>query len=112
MPGDVATTFAKVRHLKSVPHGIFVAENSLKAGGVRKKRPSKQQAIRFKPHRTQARTPMHTAVIAGLALNRLVTWPFLPTDLPAGWFGAMVFVPRAGAGRLGHRYCQDISSQR
>ena len=32
------------------------------------------------------------AVIAGLALNRLVRLPFLPTDLPAGWLGAMVFV--------------------
>ena len=32
------------------------------------------------------------AVIAGLALNWLVPWPFLATDLPAGWLGAMVFV--------------------
>ena len=32
------------------------------------------------------------AVIAGLALNWLVPWPFLPADLPAGWLGAMVFV--------------------
>jgi protein-S-isoprenylcysteine O-methyltransferase Ste14 len=32
------------------------------------------------------------AVIAGLALNWLVPLPFLPTDLPAGWLGAMVFV--------------------
>src|SRR5215471_16061763 len=32
------------------------------------------------------------AVIAGLALNRLVPLPFLPADPPAGWFGAMVFV--------------------
>jgi protein-S-isoprenylcysteine O-methyltransferase Ste14 len=32
------------------------------------------------------------AVIAGLALNWLVPWPFLTTDLPAGWLGAMVFV--------------------
>jgi protein-S-isoprenylcysteine O-methyltransferase Ste14 len=32
------------------------------------------------------------AVIAGLALNRLVPLPFLWADLPAGWLGAMVFV--------------------
>jgi protein-S-isoprenylcysteine O-methyltransferase Ste14 len=32
------------------------------------------------------------AVIAGLALNWLLPLPFLPTDLPAGWLGAMVFV--------------------
>ena len=32
------------------------------------------------------------AVIAGLALNWFVPLPFLPTDLPAGWLGAMVFV--------------------
>lgn len=32
------------------------------------------------------------AVIAGLALNWLVPLPFLPTDLPAGWLGAVVFV--------------------
>jgi protein-S-isoprenylcysteine O-methyltransferase Ste14 len=32
------------------------------------------------------------AVVAGLALNWLVPWPFLPADLPAGWLGAMVFV--------------------
>jgi protein-S-isoprenylcysteine O-methyltransferase Ste14 len=32
------------------------------------------------------------AVIAGLALNWLVPLPFLPTDLPAGWLGALVFV--------------------
>jgi protein-S-isoprenylcysteine O-methyltransferase Ste14 len=32
------------------------------------------------------------AVIAGLALNWLVPLPFLPTDLPAGWLGAMMFV--------------------
>src|SRR5262249_56185173 len=32
------------------------------------------------------------AVIAGLALDWLVPLPFLPTDLPAGWLGAMVFV--------------------
>jgi protein-S-isoprenylcysteine O-methyltransferase Ste14 len=32
------------------------------------------------------------AVIAGLALNWLVPVPFLPANLPAGWFGAMVFV--------------------
>ena len=32
------------------------------------------------------------AVIAGLALNWLVSLPFLPADLPAGWLGAMVFV--------------------
>ena len=32
------------------------------------------------------------AVLAGLALNWLVPWPFLPADLPAGWLGAMVFV--------------------
>ena len=30
------------------------------------------------------------AVIAGLALNRLVPLPFLPADLPAGWLGAIV----------------------
>jgi protein-S-isoprenylcysteine O-methyltransferase Ste14 len=32
------------------------------------------------------------AVIAGLALDWLVPWPFLPANLPAGWLGAMVFV--------------------
>jgi protein-S-isoprenylcysteine O-methyltransferase Ste14 len=32
------------------------------------------------------------AVIAGLALDRLVPLPFLPTDLPAGLIGALVFV--------------------
>ena len=32
------------------------------------------------------------AVIAGLALNGLVPLPFLPTDLPVGWLGAIVFV--------------------
>ena len=32
------------------------------------------------------------AVIVGLALNRLVPQPFLPTDLPVGWLGAIVFV--------------------
>jgi protein-S-isoprenylcysteine O-methyltransferase Ste14 len=32
------------------------------------------------------------AVIAGVALNWLVPLPFLPTYLPAGWLGAMVFV--------------------
>ena len=31
------------------------------------------------------------AVIAGLALNWLLPVPFLPADLPAGWFGAVVF---------------------
>jgi protein-S-isoprenylcysteine O-methyltransferase Ste14 len=31
------------------------------------------------------------AVIAGLALGRLVPLPFLPADLPAGWLGALVF---------------------
>jgi len=36
------------------------------------------------------------AVIAGLALNWLVPLPFLPTDLPAGWLGAMVFVLALG----------------
>jgi protein-S-isoprenylcysteine O-methyltransferase Ste14 len=32
------------------------------------------------------------AVLAGLALERLVPLPFLPADLPAGWLGALVFV--------------------
>jgi protein-S-isoprenylcysteine O-methyltransferase Ste14 len=32
------------------------------------------------------------AVIAGLALNWLVPFPFLPAHLPAGWLGATVFV--------------------
>jgi protein-S-isoprenylcysteine O-methyltransferase Ste14 len=32
------------------------------------------------------------AVLAGLALEWLAPLPFLPTDLPAGWLGAMVFV--------------------
>src|SRR4051812_24843717 len=32
------------------------------------------------------------AVIAGLALNWLLPLPFLPADVPAGWFGALVFV--------------------
>jgi protein-S-isoprenylcysteine O-methyltransferase Ste14 len=31
------------------------------------------------------------AVIAGLALDRLLPLPFLPIDLPRGWLGAMVF---------------------
>lgn len=31
------------------------------------------------------------AVIAGLALNWLAPLAFLPTDLPVGWLGAMVF---------------------
>jgi protein-S-isoprenylcysteine O-methyltransferase Ste14 len=30
------------------------------------------------------------AVIAGLALDRLVPLPFLPADLPAGWPGSML----------------------
>jgi hypothetical protein len=51
---------------------------------------------------------MGLAVIARLALNWLVPWPLLPTDLPAGWLGAMVFVLAPAA----HRYYQDISSQR
>ncbi|KRR03605.1 protein-S-isoprenylcysteine methyltransferase [Bradyrhizobium jicamae] len=32
------------------------------------------------------------AVLAGFALNWLMPLPFLPAALPAGWFGAMVFV--------------------
>jgi protein-S-isoprenylcysteine O-methyltransferase Ste14 len=32
------------------------------------------------------------AVIVGLALNWLVPLPFLPANVPTGWFGAMVFV--------------------
>jgi protein-S-isoprenylcysteine O-methyltransferase Ste14 len=32
------------------------------------------------------------AVIAGLALNWLAPLPFLPTNLPVGWLGAVVFV--------------------
>jgi len=32
------------------------------------------------------------AVIAGLALNWLLPLPFLPTGLPVGWLGALVFV--------------------
>jgi protein-S-isoprenylcysteine O-methyltransferase Ste14 len=32
------------------------------------------------------------AIVAGLALNRLVPLPLLPPDLPAGWLGAAVFV--------------------
>ena len=31
------------------------------------------------------------AVIVGLALNWLLSCPFLPADLPAGWLGATVF---------------------
>jgi len=31
------------------------------------------------------------AVLAGLALDWLVPLPFLPADLAAGWFGALVF---------------------
>jgi protein-S-isoprenylcysteine O-methyltransferase Ste14 len=31
--------------------------------------------------------------MAGLALDWLVPLPFLPDELPAGWHGAMVFVP-------------------
>jgi protein-S-isoprenylcysteine O-methyltransferase Ste14 len=31
------------------------------------------------------------AVLAGLALDWLAPLPFLPTDLPAGWLGALVF---------------------
>ncbi len=36
------------------------------------------------------------AVIAGLALDRLLPLPFLPVDLPRGWLGAMVFVLALG----------------
>jgi len=32
------------------------------------------------------------AVLAGLALNRLMPLPFVPAAVPAGWLGAMVFV--------------------
>jgi protein-S-isoprenylcysteine O-methyltransferase Ste14 len=32
------------------------------------------------------------AVVAGLALDRLVPLPFLPPNLPAGWLGVEVFV--------------------
>lgn len=32
------------------------------------------------------------AVIVGFALHWLMPLPFLPTDLPAGWLGAIVFV--------------------
>src|SRR5262249_42778695 len=32
------------------------------------------------------------AVIAGLVLNWLMPFPFLPGDLPAAWLGAIVFV--------------------
>jgi protein-S-isoprenylcysteine O-methyltransferase Ste14 len=32
------------------------------------------------------------AVFAGLSLNWLAPMPFLPTDLPAGWLGGLVFV--------------------
>lgn len=32
------------------------------------------------------------AVIVGLAVNWLVPLPFLPANLPAGWFGAVLFV--------------------
>jgi len=38
------------------------------------------------------------AIIAGLALNWLIPWPFLSADLPLGWTGAAVFV--AGLGLL------------
>lgn len=31
------------------------------------------------------------AVLAGIALNRLVPFPFVPVVVPAGWVGAMVF---------------------
>jgi protein-S-isoprenylcysteine O-methyltransferase Ste14 len=31
------------------------------------------------------------AVLAGLALNRLMPLPFVPTAVPTGWLGAMVF---------------------
>ena len=32
------------------------------------------------------------AVLAGLALNSAVPWPFLPADVPARWLGASAFV--------------------
>ena len=32
------------------------------------------------------------AVLAGLALNSVVPWPFLPADVPSGWLGASAFV--------------------
>jgi protein-S-isoprenylcysteine O-methyltransferase Ste14 len=32
------------------------------------------------------------AVLAGLALDWLVPWPFLPADMPARWIAALVFV--------------------
>jgi protein-S-isoprenylcysteine O-methyltransferase Ste14 len=31
------------------------------------------------------------AVLAGLALNRLMPFPFVPSAVPAGWAGAMIF---------------------
>ncbi|MBB3020062.1 protein-S-isoprenylcysteine O-methyltransferase Ste14 [Microvirga lupini] len=33
------------------------------------------------------------AVVAGFGLDRLMPLPFLPVDWPAGWLGALVFVP-------------------
>jgi len=32
------------------------------------------------------------AVLAGLALQRIVTMPFMPASVPTGWIGGMVFV--------------------
>jgi len=40
------------------------------------------------------------ALIAGLALNSLVTLPFLPAGLPVGWLGALVFVLALGGRRI------------
>jgi protein-S-isoprenylcysteine O-methyltransferase Ste14 len=32
------------------------------------------------------------AILAGLALDWLVPWPFLPADWPTGWLGTIVFL--------------------
>ena len=47
---------------------------------------------------------MALAVLAGLALNWLMPLPFLPTAVPAGWLGAIVFAFALAAGRVGDLY--------
>ena len=44
------------------------------------------------------------AVIAGLGLNWLVPFPFLPDNLPVGWLGAVVFVLALALGVCGDGY--------
>jgi protein-S-isoprenylcysteine O-methyltransferase Ste14 len=36
------------------------------------------------------------AIFAGLGLDRLMAWPFVPAVLPSGWIGAIVFALALG----------------